>query len=209
MKCRSWLVNKHRSWLGRPCGWITRVARMLGAGRNPLRRPSDRIESALLAVLLAAFAVGAPLVSVAVGQAARQASEHEVNAQRSWRLVHATLLRGTARVVGPPGASAWVPARWMAPDGRTRTGQILVSGLRAKGSTVPIWVNQQGRAEGPPLPQAKVQARIIFAMIAAPLALAMALIVVAVVARKLLDRRRLAGWEAAWRSTGPRWSRRV
>lgn len=38
------------------------------------------------------------------------------------------------------------------------------------------------------------------------IALAVVLAVAALVGRHLLDRRRLAAWDAAWRATGPKWS---
>ena len=47
-------------------------------------------------------------------------------------------------------------------------------------------------------------------MIAGALALAVLAVFLAGLAllgRRVLDRRRLAGWEAAWLSVGPQWSR--
>jgi hypothetical protein len=40
-------------------------------------------------------------------------------------------------------------------------------------------------------------------------ALAATLTVTGVLARRALDKRRMAEWEADWRSTGRRWTRRV
>ncbi len=43
------------------------------------------------------------------------------------------------------------PARWTAPDGRARTGQIPVSARSAAGHVVPLWVDAAGSPAGPPL----------------------------------------------------------
>jgi hypothetical protein len=54
----------------------------------------------------------------------------------------------------------------------------------------------------------QVAGRVALAEGLAVLVLAVALIAVARVARWALDRRRLAGWDADWLATGPRWSPR-
>ena len=43
---------------------------------------------------------------------------------------------------------------------------------------------------------------------AGALGLACVLFLAGAAARVALDRRRLAGWETAWRAVGPQWSRR-
>ena len=54
-----------------------------------------------------------------------------------------------AAVDGVSGYS-WVRARWIAPDGRTRTGRIPVSTSLVAGGTVRLWVNATGSPAGPP-----------------------------------------------------------
>src|SRR5260370_16033485 len=54
---------------------------------------------------------------------------------------------------------SWVPARWTAPDGRPRSGNIPVQGGMAGGRTVPIWVDSAGRPTDAPLTDRAVQAR--------------------------------------------------
>jgi len=47
--------------------WLGRVLRGRRLDRNPLRRRSDRVETTVLGLLLAAFLAGAPFVTHAAG----------------------------------------------------------------------------------------------------------------------------------------------
>ena len=99
-------------------------------------------------------------------------------------------------------------ARWKAPDGHVRTGQVFVPGVVAAGTTVMVWTNQGGQLTNPPLQRSQVTGRVDTAGVLAVAALAMALIIVGGAARWLLDRRRMAAWGAEWLACGPRWSPR-
>jgi hypothetical protein len=73
--------------------------------------------------------------------------------------------------------------------------------------TVTLWVNHSRQPVGAPLRPRQVAGQAVLAAILAPAGLALVLLCIWLLARSVLDRRRLAGWEAAWRSTGPQWSR--
>jgi hypothetical protein len=188
-----------------------RLARRLGLDNNPLRRRTDKIAVCLGAGLLAAFLSGAPLLSIAAAGWAGHAAAVEQRAQRDWRQVSAVLLRN-APATGPFAGSlyggAWVPATWTAPDGRNRNGEVDVTTGLAAGQTVPIWVTMAGLPAGPPLTHDAVVARSALAAAVAPVVLAITLAFLACVTRWVLDRRRLAGWDAAWASVGPQWTKR-
>ena len=47
--------------------WLGRLLRGRRLDRNPLRRGSDRVETAIAGVLLAAFLAGAPFAAHAAG----------------------------------------------------------------------------------------------------------------------------------------------
>jgi hypothetical protein len=182
-----------------------RLWRGLWPSRNPLRRTCDRVEAAFAAGLLATFLIVAPLLAMFAGQWAYGTS---VRAQRAalatWHLVPATLL------VGAPAQTiyccATVRARWTAPDGTRRTGWVPAPTGAWAGSTVRVWVDRSGRRTGPPLTDSQVANRVILAAVAVPTAIAITLLGVGVLAHWVLDRRRLAAWEAEWRATGPRWT---
>jgi hypothetical protein len=187
---------------------LGRLLRGRRPDRNPLRRGSDRAETAMLGVLLAAFLVGAPFAAHAAGSWTYTTSTREAQAQQAaLRQVPATLLQAAAPwSLSEGGAEA--QARWTAPDGQVRTGQIFVPNAAPAGSTVMVWVNQAGRLTGSPLQHSQVTGRTVIAQVLAVTALAVVLIIVGGVARWALDRRRLAAWEAYWLACGPRWSPR-
>ena len=66
--------------------------------RNPLRRPADRAETIVLALLLVAFLVGAPLAALASGTWARTMAQRAEVAQTASRYqVTAVVLTAAGR----------------------------------------------------------------------------------------------------------------
>ena len=188
----------------------TRVARRLGFDHNPLRRRSDLIDGWLLPGVITAFLILGPLVAGVAGLWVHGNSAATQRAERSWHEVQAVLL---APIPGPAmsgnGTNAWLvwaPARWTA-DGRARTGIVPAPSGTSKDAVVPVWLNRAGQVQVPPLSASAVRDRMVIAALFALTSLAVLLTILAAAARWLLDRRRLAGWEADWRSVGPQWSR--
>ena len=185
-------------------GRMSRLARML-AGRNPLRRPIDRLEGAVLVALLAVFGVAVALAAIV--------ATHTYQSQQAV----ASLRPAVAVLVqhGPPADSlsgaGQVEARWRVPGGGERSGVLTaatvpgISGAAA-GTRVAVWLNRSGQPAGPPPGQAVM---IIYALVtggAVTAVAGVALLVAYALARYVLDRRRLAGWETAWARTGPSWT---
>ena len=185
-------------------GRMSRLARML-AGRNPLRRPIDRFEGAVLVALLAVFGVAVALAAIV--------ATHTYQSQQAV----ASLRPAVAVLVqhGPPADSlsgaGQVEARWRVPGGGERSGVLTaatvpgISGAAA-GTRVAVWLNRSGQPAGPPPGQAVM---IIYALVtggAVTAVAGVALLVAYALARYVLDRRRLAGWETAWARTGPSWT---
>jgi hypothetical protein len=192
--------------------WIGRFARGWRPDRNALRRRSDRAETAILAVLLAAFLGSAPFAALAASNWANGVSQREQQSQQAtYRQVRAVLLEtplAPAAVVGY--GVALLPeaaARWTAPGGQIRTGLVTVPATAKKGSTVLVWTDPSGQLVAP-LPRTEIVARSALAGGTAVTILAVILTLVAVLARRTLNRRRLADWEADWLANGPRWTRR-
>jgi hypothetical protein len=189
--------------------WTTRLARALGSDHNPLRRRYDLIAAWLTPAAIAVFLVLGPLVAagaIAVAHGGIAAARQD---GRALHRVPAVLLQA---VPGPlmtaEGANSWLTwaqARWIV-DGQPQAGRIpATSGTRA-GSTVPVWLDRAGHVQAPPLTAAQARDRVITAAAAALAALAVLLAGLGIAGRCVLNRRRLAAWEAAWRLTGPRWS---
>jgi hypothetical protein len=193
-------------------GRLTRLARRLWMGRNPLRRRTDRIEAWITAGLLAAFLAGAPLSSVEVGRWVQHGGLLEQRAQQSWHQVPAVLLK-TAPTQRPVylraswDADVMVPARWTGPGGRQLTGKVPVAPGTRAGRTLQVWVNRSGQPTGSPLPHSELVRRVIGAEALAPVGLAVLLLTLGGLVRWLIDRRRLAAWGAGWAYIGPRWTR--
>ena len=129
----------------------------------------------------------------------------------SWHQVSAVLL-ATARPVVDIGyggvTGSEVRARWTAPDGAVRTGQVPAPATAQAGSTVRIWVDQAGALTGPPLRADQTTGQAVLASVLATITLGTVLGGAVALAGHALDRRRLADWAADWRATGPRWNSR-
>jgi len=192
-------------------GRLARLAR-LWMGRNPLRRRADRIEALITAGLLTVFLAGAPLSWGPVGRWVQHVSQREQHAQRAWHQIPAVLLEAAPAAPHINFRAAWSPdflerARWVGPGGRVLVGDVPVRAGTVVGRRVLIWVDGSGRPTGPPLVHSALMRRVIGAEVLTPVCLGFVLLGVAWLVRWVIDRRRLAAWEAAWASIGPRWTR--
>jgi len=190
--------------------WLGRHVRGLRLDGNPLRRACDRAETAVLAVLVIAFLVGAPFAAVAAGSWAHAVAHRAELAQRaSSTQVTAVTLAAAPAGADPYSMDTLVPARWTAPDGAAVTGEVpVVAGSKA-GTTVPVWTTRDGKLTAPPLQDSQVSGDTIFGEVCGGTAVAVTLALSWLLARWALDRRRLAAWDAEWRSAGPRWTTRA
>jgi hypothetical protein len=184
-------------------GWLRRRLWGLWPDRNPLRRGCDRVEAAILAGLVAAFILGGPLAALTVGQWAYDTALRTEHADQAARQQVAAVLLTTAS--GWPTATA--RARWTAPGGARRTGWVPAPPGAPAGMSVRVWVDSAGRPAEQPLRHSQVEGQAVMAAVAAVFALALLLGGAGFFARRVADRRRLAAWDAKWRTTGPKWSR--
>ena len=188
--------------------WLGRLIRGRRPDRNPLRRASDRAETAVLAILMVMFLASAPFAArFASGCAYAWALHTAQTQQATFRQVPAVLLTD-------PSASDWLAsdgladARWTAPDGRRRTGQVPAPAGATAGSTVLVWTTPDGTITSRPMQRTQVSNTAVLTAIAAVGGLAVTLTFLGWAIRWALDRRRLAGWEADWLTNGPRWTTR-
>ena len=193
-----------------PARRLARLARWLGFDRNPLRRGTDRIETALRLVLIILLALAVPAATVAAGWRADQHALHRAQAERAVdHLVTAVLLQD-APASGAPDPytsvpTAWVLARWQPPGQPPRSGEVLALAGAHRGSTVRTWIGPSGAVTGPPPDHRVIAGEVCFACVTTCLLSCLVLLVTWALARRALDRRRLQAWDAAWRSTGPLW----
>jgi len=200
-------------WIGRLArtGRLTRLARRLWMGNNRLRRRVDRIEAWITGGLIAAFLVGAPLSLIAAGRWAQQGGAREQLAEQSWHQVPGVVLRVVPAQPQFEFGLPWntdilVVARWAAPGRRDRVGEVPVPASTTAGQRVRVWVDASGQATGPPILRVQLLKREVGAEALAPVTLGILLLGVGWLVRLVMNRRRLAGWEAGWASIGPRWT---
>lgn len=175
-----------------------RLARGLWPDRNPLRRAPDRAEAGMVALLIMALLVGAPIVALVAWRLAVSATFTTADAEHAgWRQVPAVLLTD-APASGYYASS--VPATWTAPDGARRKGTVDPSPGARAGTTTPIWVNAAGRQVDWPLTpsQATNQADVIAGI--AVSFWAMLLWGAGLLGRHRIDTHRMAAWDADLRA---------
>jgi len=164
-----------------------------------------------MAMLIAAFLLGAPLAALAAGHAAAVTGSRIEHAQAGWHRVAAVLLRNSPATTHPmfqASVESLVPARWTASDGTARTGEIYAPAGAKAGSTVMVWADGSGQLTDLPLQRGDVPEEIALAASLATVAVAAVLAAIGLITRWVLDRRRLAAWDARWKATGPQWTGR-
>lgn len=197
---------------GRPRGSrLARLARWFGFDRNPLRRPSDRMESLLRLAVLILLITAVPMAMMAAGRLTDQLATRSAHSQQAAdHQVTAVLLAAAAGTGAPDPYSTvqttWVMARWELPGLPVRSGEVLAPVGSPAGSTIRIWVDRTGAISDPPADQRDVSAEVTIAVMFTCMASLFLLFGSAALAGQALNRRRLETWDAEWRSIGPRWS---
>jgi hypothetical protein len=188
---------------------LRRFIRGVRPDRNPLRRPVDRAETWLVAGLLAAAVAGAPFAAPAVGHAAYEAAQQIRQQELAARYPVTAVLTADAGQADNYPVTALVPVKvtWTAPGGGRESGEVPVPAGARRGTGVPLWTDARGDLVNPPLAQGELTVEANAATAGTLGALAVAWLVAVAATRRLLNRRRLAGWEAGWRVTEPEWNR--
>jgi hypothetical protein len=189
---------------------LVRFARGVRPDRNPLRRANDRLETLLLAGSIVTVAVGAPFAVPAAAAASHAAAVRTQAIERATRHEITGVLLQQATDTGD-GYSAdsqvLAQATWRAPDGSPRTGQVMATSGASKGSPIRIWTDPSGHLTGPPLTESQIAGQADLAGSAAAGGLVLLVLCESVIIRRLLDRRRIAAWDADWAVTEPMWNR--
>jgi hypothetical protein len=190
--------------------WLARLLRGRRLDRNPLRRASDRTETLLLTALVIVFLAAAPVVMLAVGARAHAIAHRTQLDQQAARLqVQALVLQVEPATGGYTQLDPEVRARWTAPSGKVTTGDVIAPFGTVAGATARVWITRDGQPSEPPLLDSQVSGQVAFAEATSVVAVALAVIAGGVVARRALNTRRMAAWDAEWRATGPRWTTRA
>ncbi|HET9082250.1 MAG TPA: hypothetical protein VFO01_17265 [Trebonia sp.] len=196
--------------MGARATYLARFARERRFDRNPLRRATDRIETAVLAVLMIAFLVGAPVAALVTGAWIHGIAQRTQLTQEASRLQ----VKAVVLTVATPAASGkqlvdQAQARWRAPDGREVTGEVPVPPDTAVGATVAVWTDRAGGLTTAPLLDEQVAGQTILGEALGVTGAACVLTVAGALALWALNKRRMADWDADWQVTGPRWTTRA
>ncbi len=161
----------------------------------------------MLPAAIAAFLALCPLVVMVTGILVRADNAATERAESSWHQVDAVLLQAAAAPaqLGDVRVSL-APARWTL-GGRQLTGVVAAPNGAPAGSHVMALLDRAGNVELSRLTTAEASQRIVDATLLGFAVLAALLTVALLLARRCLDRFRLASWETAWLAVGPAWSR--
>ncbi|KJK35804.1 hypothetical protein UK15_29945 [Streptomyces variegatus] len=166
--------------------------------RNALKRRADVVEAwVMLAGWLLALLGGLVAGLMAAGTVERAVERQRAESRR----VTAVLVEDAP---GPSPARAasdhrvWGKVRWIAPDGSTYREEARVAPRAPAGSTVSLWVNRSGDITTPPLSGGEVGLHMAMGGALAGLFAGGAVLGATWVARLVLDRRRMAQWDAEW-----------
>lgn len=192
---------------------VTRLGRFVRRwrfDRNPLRRATDRVETAVLVLLVAAFLIGAPFAALATGAwvhgMARQA---QLAQEASRRPVTAVVLKVIPAPAGDQPLPAQAQARWTAPNGQVVTHELPVPQGTVVGAKLKIWSDLTGDFTTAPLLDSQVASQTMTGQALGVIASVSVLAVAGAVALWTFNKRRMAAWDADWHATGPRWSSRT
>jgi len=178
--------------------WVTRPGRLVRyVGRNPLVRPSDRLEAwtVLIAVVVAILTIPfAAAIGTALHDQQVQLSVSQVAGRHT---VAATVIADGALDAQPGGARFGTPIRWSVGT-TSHTGWLNGTDQLQAGDTATVWVDDHGNQVGPPL--SREQASIVAVGTAALTWLVVVAVLYAAVRvfRWRLDLIRSAEWSREW-----------
>jgi hypothetical protein len=183
---------------------LDRLVRRWRFDRNPLRRTTDRVETAVLALLLVVFLAGAPFAALAAGGWVHGLARQAQLAEEASRFQSTAVVLALTAPPAGGGDFMWqARARWKAPDGREVTGDVAVPAGTTAGEKIAVWTSFAGDLTTAPLLSSQVDGQAQFAEVAGVIAFAGILALAGALARWLLDRRRMAAWDADLHAAGP------
>ncbi|MEB3368033.1 Rv1733c family protein [Saccharopolyspora mangrovi] len=151
-------LKAHAAWL----------VNALSIGRNPLRRPIDRVAAGLTLLLLMAAMIAIPVSGLFAESMHRDLSERAEHAAASSRPVNAvvattpSLSIPVSEVYSQDSVSSTAVVEWRNGLHEQRS-RVQVPSSAQVGDTVPVWIDQQGNRVPPPPDSRSVAASAVFA----------------------------------------------
>ncbi|MBT0567182.1 hypothetical protein [Williamsia sp. CHRR-6] len=166
--------------------------RLLHAGRNPLVRGIDRLESLVVLAMVALALVVSPMVFVVGGWVHENATVVSDRQHAQRHQTEATLLDNPAR------SSDTVSATWRSADGTVHTAPIVAELGDRRGVHRTIWIDADGGATQPPLSHSAALVQAGLAGLSVAVVLITATVLVLRLIRITFDRRRYRDWAIQW-----------
>ncbi|MFD7160060.1 hypothetical protein ACFV9C_36100 [Kribbella sp. NPDC059898] len=168
---------------------------------NPLRRRTDKVQAAVLALCALVAAAAVPLVTLLALHVHRTTAE-DLHAARQGATQTTATTTGVGRSPlgssGPISTTVTVPARWTTTTGDLRTGMIQAPADTPPGTDEQITIGTDGRY----LPKGATQgSTVVIPIVFGVTILAVALLTCTLIygaITGLLERRRAAAWGSAW-----------
>jgi hypothetical protein len=188
---------------------LLRAIRGARPDRNPLRRATDRLETCLLVGLFVLLAAVTPFAARLAGHAAYLGGWHERQLQLAAKHQVQAVLTEDAGPVSGYSLSVYVltQASWTSVTGVHRSGEVPAEPGSRQGALVAVWTNASGYLDSPPLAISEVASQADAATTGVIVGAGVAYIAGAAAVRLLLNRRRMAAWDADWIATAPTWNR--
>ena len=180
--------------------------------RNPLRRRTDLAQAWIAAALLLAVLATTPVAMVLVGDTAYRHHLETARHQTTTRdHTPAVLVHDAPRHPEPGSDEAKqalysVSVRFTDPHGHTRTAKADVEPALPAGSTVRVWVDNEGKITDPPMTMTQVRNRAMGSALVAAMAVPLLGAAAYGYANRRLERHNLARWDAAWADVALRWT---
>ncbi|MFD7409628.1 hypothetical protein ACFV7R_45105 [Streptomyces sp. NPDC059866] len=180
--------------------------------RNPLRRRTDLWQAWIALGLLLTVPAATPAAMILTGDIAHR--HYTRTAQHQAQTRHETtavLLHDAPRHPEPGSAEAKktrypVTVRFTDPNGHVRTARTDVQPQLSAGSTLHVWASTEGKITDPPLTADQIRNRSMGWAVLAALAIHAAGALTYGAVSRVLQRRNLAEWDAAWAEAAPRWT---
>ncbi|POX36676.1 hypothetical protein C3486_32410 [Streptomyces sp. Ru73] len=175
--------------------------------RNPLRRPTDRLQGWVALGLLLTIPVLAAFAMFGVGDTAYR--HYRATAERQARALHHTAAALVHDAPGHPEPGSEearktryrVTVRYTDRAGRARTGETEVLPGLSAGTPVYVWAGPDGTLAEPPMATEEIRSRAMGWALLAFLAVALTGAAAYGAVALALQRRNLADWDARWAET--------
>ncbi|WP_406692427.1 hypothetical protein REH65_11590 [Saccharopolyspora sp. ID03-671] len=151
-------LKAHAAWL----------VNSLSIGRNPLRRPIDRLAAGLTLLLVMVAMIAVPVSGMFAESTHRDLSERAEQAAATSRSVNAVVTTApslsipVSEVYSQDAVSSTAVVEWRNGLHEQRS-RVQVPSSAKVGDTVPVWVDQQGDRVPPPPDAQSVTASAVFA----------------------------------------------